>query len=75
MKNSVSDHCFYIDSEGDNDEEKDNRSVEDGNESEFSGWEAEQRQEQQFQPSSYNTQWPQSYRFSISLSLSVVLSV
>ncbi|KAL6123901.1 hypothetical protein ACLB2K_076418 [Fragaria x ananassa] len=71
MKNSVSDHCFYIDSEGDNDEEKDNRSVEDGNESEFSGWEAEQRQEQQFQPSSYNTQWPQSYRQSIDMYSSV----
>ncbi|KAL6126438.1 hypothetical protein ACLB2K_074487 [Fragaria x ananassa] len=71
MKNTVSDHCFYIDSEGDNDEEKDNRSVEDGNESDFSGWEAEQRQEQQFQPSSYNTQWPQSYRQSIDMYSSV----
>lgn len=69
MKNSVSDRSFYIDSEEEDDEEKDNKSIEDGNDSDSSGSESENRGQQQNQPSSYNTQWPQSYR---SLSLSVL---
>lgn len=64
MKNSVSDHSFYIDSEEEDEEAKDNRSIEDGNDSDSSGSEADHgQQQQQIQPSSYNTQWPQSYRF------------
>ena len=71
MKNSVSsDRSFYIDSEEEDDEEKDNKSIEDGHDSDSSGSEAEHGEQQQIQPSSYNTQWPQSYRFS---SLSVLL--
>ncbi|XP_050386319.1 amino acid transporter AVT1C-like [Argentina anserina] len=71
MKNSVSDRSFYIESEDDDDEERDNRHIEDGNDSDFSGSEAEQHRQQQFEPSSYNTQWPQSYRQSIDLYTSV----
>ncbi|XP_061996263.1 amino acid transporter AVT1C-like isoform X2 [Rosa rugosa] len=71
MKNSVSDRSFYIDSEEEDDEEKDNKSIEDANDSDSSGSEAEHRRQQQIQPSSYNTQWPQSYRQSIDLYSSV----
>ncbi|KAL6131240.1 hypothetical protein ACLB2K_069616 [Fragaria x ananassa] len=72
MKNSVSDHSFYIDSEEEDEEAKDNRSIEDGNDSDSSGSEADHgQQQQQIQPSSYNTQWPQSYRQSIDLYSSV----
>lgn len=71
MKNSVSDRSFYIDSEEEDDEEKDNKSIEDGNDSDSSGSESENRGQQQNQPSSYNTQWPQSYRQSIDLYSSV----
>ncbi|KAK8677305.1 hypothetical protein V6N13_142852 [Hibiscus sabdariffa] len=70
MKNSVSDHSFYIDSEEEGDEEKIfNGEADDGNESDASDSSAENQQ--QNKPSSYNTSWPQSYRQSIDLYSSV----
>ncbi|GLT88838.1 hypothetical protein SLE2022_068470 [Rubroshorea leprosula] len=72
MKNSVSDHCFYIESEEeDEDKALDNEGVDedDGQESDFSDGDYGARQPPQ--PSSYNTQWPQSYRQSIDLYSSV----
>lgn len=65
MNNSVSDRSFYIESEDEEDEEKEfNKSIEDGgNDSDSS--ESYTENQQQNIPSSYNTQWPQSYRFSL----------
>ncbi|KAM1053586.1 hypothetical protein ACFX13_001119 [Malus domestica] len=71
MNNSVSDRSFYIESEEEDDEEKDfNKSIEDGGNTDSSAESfAENRQPNN--PSSYNTQWPQSYRQSIDLYSSV----
>ncbi|KAK8552773.1 hypothetical protein V6N12_041347 [Hibiscus sabdariffa] len=74
MKNSVSDHSFYIESEEEEDEEKvfngdENGEAVDGNESDASDSSAENQQ--QNKPNSYNTSWPQSYRQSIDLYSSV----
>ncbi|PQQ01808.1 vacuolar amino acid transporter 1 [Prunus yedoensis var. nudiflora] len=71
MNNSVSDRSFYIESEDEEDEEKEfSKSIEDGgNDSESS--ESFTENQQQNIPSSYNTQWPQSYRQSIDLYSSV----
>ncbi|KAK8643344.1 hypothetical protein V6N13_012647 [Hibiscus sabdariffa] len=74
MKNSVSDHSFYIESEEEEDEEKvfngeENGETVDGNESDASDSSAENQQ--QNKPNSYNTSWPQSYRQSIDLYSSV----
>ncbi|CAL9007715.1 unnamed protein product [Prunus brigantina] len=71
MNNSVSDRSFYIESEDEEDEEKEfNKSIEDGgNDSDSS--ESYTENQQQNIPSSYNTQWPQSYRQSIDLYSSV----
>ncbi|KAB2084050.1 hypothetical protein ERO13_A05G294300v2 [Gossypium hirsutum] len=73
MKNSVSDHSFYIESD-EEDEEKvfipdENGEEVDGNESDDSDSSAENQQ--QNKPGSYNTSWPQSYRQSIDLYSSV----
>ncbi|KAK5833033.1 amino acid transporter AVT1C [Gossypium arboreum] len=73
MKNSVSDHSFYIESD-EEDEEKvfipdENGEEVDGNESDESDSSAENQQ--QNKPGSYNTSWPQSYRQSIDLYSSV----
>lgn len=73
MKNSVSDHSFYIESDEENDEEKafeaNEDEVNEGNESDSSDGEYAVRH--QPPPSSYNSQWPQSYRQSIDLYSSV----
>ncbi|XP_021833891.1 amino acid transporter AVT1C-like [Prunus avium] len=71
MNNSVSDRSFYIESEDEEDEEKEfSKSIEDGgNDSDSS--ESFTENQQQNIPSSYNTQWPQSYRQSIDLYSSV----
>ncbi|KAI5346066.1 hypothetical protein L3X38_013945 [Prunus dulcis] len=71
MNNSVSDRSFYIESEDEEDEEREfNKSIEDGgNDSDSS--ESYTENQQQNIPSSYNTQWPQSYRQSIDLYSSV----
>ncbi|GMI83379.1 hypothetical protein like AT2G39130 [Hibiscus trionum] len=71
MKNSVSDHSFYIESEEEEDEEKvfnadENGEAVDGNESDSSA-----ENQHQNKPNSYNTSWPQSYRQSIDLYSSV----
>ncbi|TYI83813.1 hypothetical protein E1A91_D05G319300v1 [Gossypium mustelinum] len=73
MKNSESDHSFYIESD-EEDEEKvfipgENGEEVDGNESDDSDSSAENQQ--QNKPGSYNTSWPQSYRQSIDLYSSV----
>lgn len=65
MKNSASDQSFYIDSEEEDEEnvfgKVDNEG--DGNDSDSSASSAEDHQ--QNKPGSYNTSWPQSYRFPI----------
>lgn len=66
MKNSVSDHSFYIESE-EEDEEKVHDSVEDndaGNNSDSSGYSSDHDNEnnQQNKPNSVSPSWPQSYR-------------
>ncbi|KAJ4720747.1 Vacuolar amino acid transporter 1 [Melia azedarach] len=72
MKNSVSDHSFYIESEEEEDEEKvfnrneGEEDEDDGNDSDSSA-----ENQRQNQPGSYNTSWPQSYRQSIDLYSSV----
>lgn len=72
MKNSVSDHSFYIESDEEEVEvEKEFDKAEennDGNASDSSDSSADHQQ--QIKPGSYNTSWPQSYRFLVSLSLS-----
>ena len=72
MKNSVSDHSFYIESDEEEVEvEKEFDKAEennDGNASDSSDSSADHQQ--QIKPGSYNTSWPQSYRFLLSLSLS-----
>ncbi|KAI9156580.1 hypothetical protein LWI28_008951 [Acer negundo] len=74
MKNSVSDQSFYIESEEEDDDEKmlvgNENEVDDdddGNDSDSSG----EIQQQNINPGSYNTTWPQSYRQSIDLYSSV----
>lgn len=72
MKNSVSDHSLYIDSDEEEDAEKEFDQGEvknDGNVSDSSDSSADNLQ--QSKPSSYNTPWPQSYRQSIDLYSSV----
>ncbi|KAF5467081.1 hypothetical protein F2P56_016943 [Juglans regia] len=72
MKNSVSDHSFYIDSDEEVDAGKDldkDEDDNDGNVSDSSDSSAENQQ--QTKPGSYNTSWPQSYRQSIDLYSSV----
>ncbi|KAL4621514.1 hypothetical protein ACB092_06G233600 [Castanea dentata] len=73
MKNSVSDHSLYIDSDEEEEEvEKEFDKAEennDGNASDSSDSSADHQQ--QNKPSSYNTSWPQSYRQSIDLYSSV----
>ena len=73
MKNSVSDHSFYIESDEEEVEvEKEFDKAEennDGNASDSSDSSADHQQ--QIKPGSYNTSWPQSYRFLVSLSLSL----
>jgi vesicular inhibitory amino acid transporter len=76
MKNSVSDHSFYIESDEEDDAEKESNKAEennDGNVSDSSDCSADNQQ--QNKTGSYNTSWPQSYRFVPSLSLSVSVSV
>ena len=70
MKNSVSDHSFYIESDEEEDAEKESNKAEennDGNVSDSSDCSADNQQ--QNKTGSYNTSWPQSYRFVPSLSL------
>ncbi|XP_073226656.1 amino acid transporter AVT1C-like [Cicer arietinum] len=62
MKNSVSDHGFYIESDEDNELGKEEN---DGNESDYSN-DSDDNQGQR-KPSSYSMAWPQSYRQSIDL--------
>ncbi|KAM4094306.1 hypothetical protein ACB094_06G185700 [Castanea mollissima] len=73
MKNSVSDHSLYIESDEEEEEvEKEFDKAEennDGNASDSSDSSADHQQ--QNKPSSYNTSWPQSYRQSIDLYSSV----
>ncbi|XP_059458567.1 amino acid transporter AVT1C isoform X2 [Corylus avellana] len=73
MNNSVSDHSFYIESDEEEDVEKefdkDEGNNNDGNVSDYSDSSADNPQ--QNKPSSYNTSWPQSYRQSIDLYSSV----
>ncbi|XP_065628010.1 amino acid transporter AVT1C [Quercus suber] len=73
MKNSVSDHSFYIESDEEEEEvEKEFDKAEennDGNASDSSDSSADHQQ--QIKPGSYNTSWPQSYRQSIDLYSSV----
>ncbi|XP_075671454.1 amino acid transporter AVT1C-like [Castanea sativa] len=73
MKNSVSDHSLYIDSDEEEEEvEKEFDKAEennDGNASDSSDSSADHQQ--QNKPSSYNTSWPQSYRQSMDLYSSV----
>ncbi|KAK4578728.1 hypothetical protein RGQ29_028710 [Quercus rubra] len=73
MKNSVSDHSFYIESDEEEVEvEKEFDKAEennDGNASDSSDSSADHQQ--QIKPGSYNTSWPQSYRQSIDLYSSV----
>lgn len=57
MKNSVSDHGFYIESDEDNELGKEEN---DGNESDYSN-DSDDNQGQR-KPSSYSMAWPQSYR-------------
>ncbi|KAJ4720737.1 Vacuolar amino acid transporter 1 [Melia azedarach] len=72
MKNSASDHSLYIESEEEEDEEKvfgrngGEEEDDNGNDSDSSA-----EIQQQNQPGSYNTSWPQSYRQSIDLYSSV----
>lgn len=72
MKNSVSEHSFYIESDDDDDhqEEKqlDKPENEDGNDSDSSNYSNDDNNENDFpdsKPSSFNPPaWPQSYRYS-----------
>lgn len=75
MKNSVSEHSFYIESDEEENEEKlfdvnggeeEEQEEDDGNDSDSSA-----ENQQQSHPGSYNTSWPQSYRQSIDLYSSV----
>jgi vesicular inhibitory amino acid transporter len=73
MNNSVSDHSLYIESDEEEDAEKEFDKGEgnnnDGNVSDYSDYSADNQQ--QIKPGSYNTSWPQSYRQSIDLYSSV----
>lgn len=65
MKNSVSDQSFCIESEEDdenNEEEEQKLGFENGNESDSSEVSSIGSPEKNL-PSSYNTSWPQSYRY------------
>lgn len=62
MNNSVSEQSFYIQSD-DEDDDKVSSSDEGGNDSDASGSSAENGQ--QIQSGSYNTIWPQSYRYTL----------
>lgn len=65
MKNSVSDHSFYIDSE-EEDEEKayeNNEGENVGGHEHDSDSDCSVDNRKQSKVSSYNAQWPQSYRF------------
>lgn len=71
MKNSVSDHSFYIESdEEDEHQEKQLEKSEngDGNESDSSGYsnddDGNHNDRLESKPSSFNPAWPQSYRYS-----------
>lgn len=74
MNNSVSDHSLYIESDEEEDAEKEFDKGEgnnnDGNVSDYSDSSADNQQ--QIKPGSYNTSWPQSYRFSLSSSVCVL---
>lgn len=65
MNNSVSDHSLYIESDEEDDEKEFHKGEEDGNDSDSSNSSTEIQQ--QNKPSSYNTSWPQSYRYTKSL--------
>lgn len=65
MKNSVSDHSFYVESDEEDAEKDLNKGEEDGNDSDYS-IDSNENQPQR-KPSSYSIQWPQSYRQSIDL--------
>lgn len=72
MKNSASDQSFYIESEEEDEENVYGKVGDqgDGNESDSSASSTEDHR--QNKPSSYNTSWPQSYRFLNTPSLSSV---
>ena len=62
MNNSPDEHNFYIESEEDDEEKEFHKGEEeDGNDSDSSNFSAENQQ--QNRPGSYNTSWPQSYRY------------
>lgn len=78
MKNSVSDHSFYIDSE---EEEENQEKCEngDGNESDdnYSNYSNDNENEnedehQHSKPNSFNNAWPQSYRYIFSFFLCLI---
>lgn len=65
MKNSISEQSFYIESE--EDEEKAYHNSEDGNASDSSKYSNDNDNDndnaQRSKPNSYNSPWPQSYRY------------
>ncbi|KAK7290506.1 hypothetical protein RIF29_04977 [Crotalaria pallida] len=65
MKNSVSDQCFFVESDEEDGEKGMQSMHNDGNDSDFS-IDSNENQPQR-KPSSYGMQWPQSYRQSIDL--------
>ncbi|KAL6973732.1 hypothetical protein U1Q18_027917 [Sarracenia purpurea var. burkii] len=69
MKNSISEHSFYIDSEDDDVEKEFENGENDGNDSDTSN--DSNDNQLQSKASSLNTTWPQSYRQSIDLYSSV----
>ncbi|KAJ7975035.1 vacuolar amino acid transporter 1-like [Quillaja saponaria] len=69
MKNSVSDQCFYVESDEEDEEREFGKGEDDGNDSDVSNYSNENQE--QNRPGSYNTTWPQSYRQSIDLYSSV----
>ncbi|XP_030928785.1 amino acid transporter AVT1C [Quercus lobata] len=73
MKNSVSDHSFYVESDEEEEEvEKEFDKAEENNEGNASdSSDSSADHQQQIKPGSYNTSWPQSYRQSIDLYSSV----
>ncbi|GKV34161.1 hypothetical protein SLEP1_g42569 [Rubroshorea leprosula] len=71
MKNSVSDHSFYIESEEEDEEKAFHNNEGEDDRHELDSSDGEYAAPPQRQPSSYNTQWPQSYRQSMDLYSSV----
>lgn len=61
MRNSVSEHSLYIESEDEDEEKVSEKGEDDGNESDLSNSSTENQQKNI--PSSYNNLWPQSYRY------------